>query len=382
MILTYATLFQQVLFSPLQQSTMRFIASAKEEGRLPDFIRISKKLFGKATIIVAGISFLVILFFFINNDQTISQILIITTLFTIFSAYKSTLDSLLNALFQRKLYVIFQSSEIWLRYILASLALYIIYRNVIYVMLGFFIAVMITYFIEAIKFKKIISSQLKTEQNSVITDWRKLMINYGLPFSLWGIFTWLGSASPRWILQLHSSTYEVGLFAASFQLGFYPMTLLSGILLQYMIPIAYTRAGKGDDKSRIENVHRLIKTISLIASVFVVIAFFLSFVFNDFIVALLLGSQYNEAKNFFPFFILSSGFFMMGQILSVSYLSQNKSKKLLVINISIALILTILSFFLSKLYAIEGIFIAYLISYGLYLIIMFLYVQKDKFKSL
>jgi O-antigen/teichoic acid export membrane protein len=380
LILTYAILFQQVIFAPLQQSALRFIAPAKEEGKMENFLEVVKKFFGKATIVIAGISLIVILFFFMNGNQTLSLILIITTFYTIFSAYKATIDSLLNALFERKLSVIFQSSELWFRYLLTAFLLYIISRDVIVVMVGFCASVIITYFIALWKFNRITSNQFVKEIKSKDTDWGKLMINYGLPFSLWGIFSWLGSASPRWILQLHSSTYAVGLFAASFQLGFYPMSLLSGVLLQYMIPIAYARAGKGDDKLRIKKVNQLITTIALIASVFVVIIFLLSLAFNDFIVALFLGSQYYDAKKFFPYFILSSGFFTVGQILSVIYLSQNKSKKLLVINILAAVVLTTLSFFLSRSYSIDGIIMAYLVSYGLYLTIMFIYVQKDKFK--
>jgi len=370
LILTFTTLFQQIIFSPLQQSVMRFILPAKEESKLDEFLKIGRQLYGKATLLVAGVSFLVILFFFINKNQSVSQILIVTTFFTIFSAYKSTLDSLLNTLFHRRLSVIFQSSEIWLRYILASLALYLISRDVIFAMLGFFISVMITYFIEIKEFNKITSKQPELKEYSKPTNWQKLIINYGLPFSMWGIFTWLESASPRWILQLHSSTHEVGLFAASYQLGFYPMSLLSGVLLQYMVPVAFNRAGKGDDMKRINEAFNIIKTITVSAFLIVIVAFVFSIVFRDFLVNILLGDKFNEVRRYFPYLLLGSGFYMLGQIISVYFLSQNKSKELLVIKILVALILVLLTFFLTVEYSISGTVFSILLAYLIYFILM------------
>jgi O-antigen/teichoic acid export membrane protein len=370
LILTYSMLFQQVIFLPLQQSAIRFISSSREENKLNEFLKIVKDLFGKATIIVACISIIIILFFFVYEDQVIAQILIIITLFTIFSAYKSTLDGLLNNLFHRKLFVIFQSSELWLRYVLASVLLYIVSREVMFAVLGFLIAVTVTFVIELIKFNKLVLANMKTPDNNKTTNWRKLIINYGLPFSLWGIFSWLEFASPRWILQLYSSSHEVGLFSAAFQLGFYPISLLSGVLLLYISPVVYSRAGKGDDKSKIESVRRLINAVSLIASVIIIVVFIISYTLNDFIVSLLLGSQFTEAKNYFPYLIISSGFFVIGQIYGLIFQSANKTKELLFIKIVTSLLLLITALVFTYKYSLTGLVYSMIITYLFYTIII------------
>src|SRR5438874_2297495 len=57
------------------------------------------------------------------------------------------------------------------------------------------------------------------------------MRGYAWPFAAWGIFTWMQTASDRWALQ-GRGTSEVGFYAALYQLGYYPMTLLSGFLVR------------------------------------------------------------------------------------------------------------------------------------------------------
>src|SRR5438445_2570781 len=64
------------------------------------------------------------------------------------------------------------------------------------------------------------------------------------------------TASDRWALQ-GRGTSEVGFYAALYQLGYYPMTLLSGFLVQLVSPVLFSRAGDGTDPARMAQSYRL-----------------------------------------------------------------------------------------------------------------------------
>jgi O-antigen/teichoic acid export membrane protein len=369
--MTYSTLFHQIIFKPLQQGIMRFIPSAKEEMKLKEFLKVSKRLFGIASFIVVGISSIIITFFFINKNQIITEVLIITVLFTVFSAYKTNLDSLLNTLFYRKLSVIFQASEIWFRYFLTSLLLLLITNNVFFAILGYFLSVMISYIIENIKFNRLIINEIIREDGISSTDWHRLILNYGIPFSMWGIFSWLEFASPRWILQFNSSTHEVGLFAASFQLGFYPTALISGVIIQYITPIAFTKAGLGKDKMKLERAYRIIKIIANLSIIISLIAFITSLSFKTLIVTYLLGRGFEEVANYFPYFVLSSGLFMVGQVLELIFQTANKTKELLYIKVLTSLLLVVTTFLFTYGFGLRGLIYSLLTTYLFYSLIIY-----------
>src|SRR4029453_362649 len=82
------------------------------------------------------------------------------------------------------------------------------------------------------------------------------MRRYALPFATWGVFTWAFEASGRWALQLSSGATDVGLYAALWQIGQYPIVLFADAIATTVAPVVFARAGEGSDQLRLRDAGR------------------------------------------------------------------------------------------------------------------------------
>jgi len=110
------------------------------------------------------------------------------------------------------------------------------------------------------------SVEVKTPRGLPDT-WQARIIRYSWPFTTWGVFTWFQLASDRWALNLFASSSAVGFFAVLYQLGYYPVTLLTGMLVTLVSPILFERSGNADDEQRLSHASRLnMRILSLVFS--------------------------------------------------------------------------------------------------------------------
>jgi len=145
-------------------------------------------------------------------------------------------------------------------------------------------------------------------------------------------------ASDRWALELCGSASAVGLYAALYQLGYYPMTLLSGFMTQLVLPILFSRAGDGTDKSRLAASHRLNRLIFSSSMVLTLIGGLVAWAFHRKIFALFVGPEYRLVSPWLPAMVLAGGFFAAGQIAGLSLLSEVDTKRLIAPKIVTALL--------------------------------------------
>jgi O-antigen/teichoic acid export membrane protein len=140
------------------------------------------------------------------------------------------------------------------------------------------------------------------------------MRRYALPFATWGVFTWAFEASGRWALHFSSGTTEVGLYAALWQIGHYPIVLLADAVTTTVAPIVFARAGDGSDQLRLRDAQRV--NALVVGSMFIIAiaASFGAYIFQGLIVALLVGPEYHEIAPLLPWAILAGGLFGCAQV--------------------------------------------------------------------
>ena len=177
-------------------------------------------------------------------------------------------------------------------------------------------------------------------------------------------------ASDRWALQLFATTQEVGLYAVLFQLGYYPMSIVSGMAMQFLAPIFYECAGDASDSRRNANVNSLSWRLTGLALTFTGTIFLISLLLHTWIFRVFAAKEYGAVSHLLPWAILAGGVFAAGQSIGLGLMSQMKTYKMVVAKIVTALLGVTFNFTGAYLYGITGIVIAGVLFSTSYLIWM------------
>jgi len=339
--MTAAMLVQQVVMGPLGNSSLRFFAPAREAGELTSFLIALRGLLIRASALIVIISALFCLGLQFAKKSDWIWLSIVAFGYALLSGYNSILDSIQNAARQRPVVAWHSALFSWGRFLFAVGLVIWLGASSDIAMLGYVLASILVLVSQTWFFKqKIISAVANNPGHSqtIIKSWETRMFSYAWPFATWGLLTWAQMASGRWSLQLFSSTMEVGLFAVLYQLGYYPLTVVTMVMVQFVAPVFFQRAGDTSDSSRVRHVYSMnlrLTYLSLILTIVVTIVFV--FIHAP-IFRLLVAPEYQTVSWLMPGLVLSSGLFATGQILSISLMSSNESRALIMPKLSTAIL--------------------------------------------
>jgi O-antigen/teichoic acid export membrane protein len=376
--LTISIFIGQIFFGPLGNGISRYFAISKEEGKTAELITNSLKIC-KKTIIILGIFYLVtIVILIIMQKSNYIFALTSTVFFSIFSGFTSIIYSIQNINRERKLVAFFQIIETTLKISLTYFLILVFKQNANTALLANAAASLLIFIIQIWylnKYNKIlVSSNIKL----INTKYIKKIINYSIPFSIWGIFAWAQISSDRWFLQSFTDTNAVAKYAVLFQIGYYPLTILMGYIVQVITPILFNTAGNGEDNSRKQKATKLNIKIAFSSLVITACSFIFVFYFHGNISNLLSSSKYIEVSKFLPYMILSGGIFATSQILSLDFLSHLKINQLMAIKISTSIFGILISFFLINKFQFIGAIFSNLSYSIIYLTVISLYIYRRK----
>jgi O-antigen/teichoic acid export membrane protein len=189
-------------------------------------------------------------------------------------------------------------------------------------------------------------------------NWQSKIWQYSWPISVFGLFTWFQLVSDRWVLGLFRTKDEVGMYAALFQLGYYPISMATGMAVQFLAPIFFQRSGDGKDIQRNANVSILGWRLTTLAVGLTGLAFCSAFLLHVQIFQFFVAQEYRQVSYLFPWMILAGGIFSASQTISLNLMSQNKTYKMMPVKIATALLGVLLNLFCGYSYGILGIVIA------------------------
>ena len=274
--LTLALGFNQVVFGPLAGGIFRFHSISVDSRQLRTFFLAAKSLFLKATFYVLIISSFLLLTakMLVNNLEY--DFIIIIIIFSVLSGIMACLTSIHLSERNRKIIALVQGIDPWLKAGLILLIVYYLGNTKYSLLYGYFLTVFFaTIFLLFFVYKSFTNSE-----KTIIVESEKLkesIVKYVLQNSVFGIFTWFHLSSDKWALQLFSSTEDVGLYAILFQLGYYPMTLFSGVINQFLSPIFFQKIGKGGKKgmlNKVDNINLVVMIATIIISLLIFFALF------------------------------------------------------------------------------------------------------------
>lgn len=353
---TVAALINQAVLGPLGGGVMRFYAPANEKVDIGGYLKAVYRLVSSATGVIILIGFLMVAFLWVADYAEWIAIAIAALIFAVFSGYNSILDSIQNAARQRSIVAFHQGMSAWLRFLIAAGLLYLVGRTSTVAMIGYAISVLIVIGSQYVFFCKVIPRN--GPESNQKRDWQKDITKYSWPIATWGIFTWAQMSSDRWALGIFATTQEVGLYAVLFQLGYYPMSLVTGMGVQFIAPIFYQQAGDASDSLRNATVNSLSFRLILLALGGTAVGFFIAFLFHEQIFQILVGNEYVSISHLLPWMLLAGGVSAASQVCALNLMSQMKTKTMALAKIMTALMGVLFNFVGAYLYGITGIVVA------------------------
>jgi O-antigen/teichoic acid export membrane protein len=236
-------------------------------------------------------------------------------------------------------------------------------------MLGYALAILVVLVSQGWFFRRTVSSEVDARDMGPMDRerWRREIFSYAWPFAVWGIPAWMQLVSDRWALQVFSSVDQVGRYAVLYQLGYYPITISTDLVVQLVYPVFFQRAGGGSDPSRLRRVYNLNWQLTVVALAVTAIAVGLAYALHGPIFRLLVAPQYRAVSWMLPGMVLAGGLFATAQLAVVALLSSTQTRVLVlpkVVTAAVGLLLNILG---AAYYGVPGVVTATAVASAIYL---------------
>jgi O-antigen/teichoic acid export membrane protein len=342
--MTLALLVQQTMLSPLSVAFLRFFSPALEAQTINAYSNAVRRLLRRASIpvLLLGVACTTGLVG-IAHPEWIGVVVAATAL-SLFSGYNVALDSIQNAARHRILVAVHQIVNQWGRFLVALALIAVFEKSSAVVLAAYAFVSAATLFSRTVFLGNRVTGQGGTTNDSAEAAHAMVarMRRYALPFAAWGVFTWAFEASGRWGLQISSGTTGVGLYAALWQIGHYPIALLADTIATTVAPIVFARAGDGSDQRRLRDAQRMNAVVVRSMFAMAIVATVVGFLLQDRLVLLLVGPEYHAIAPLLPWAILSGGLFGCAQVAVLRILMSADTRALIVPKILTAVVGSIL----------------------------------------
>jgi O-antigen/teichoic acid export membrane protein len=351
--MTVATLVNQTILGPLGVGITRFYSPALERNELGDYLKATSSLVSSATVVTVFIMLLLIAGLLITGRTEWIVITAAAFIFAILSGYNSILSGIQNAARQRSVVALHQGMEPWARFLIAAGFVLLLGSTSAVAMFGYVAALIFVLGSQVWFFRKILPKDpvMKGSRRS----FQGQIWKFSWPVSVFGIFTWLQFVSDRWALGFTATTEAVGFYSVLFQLGYYPMSIATGMAVQFLAPIYYQRAGDARDNKRTAHVHQLSRRLTKSAIGITGMAFVTGLLLHVYIFRVFVAAEYASVSYLLPWMLLGGGFFAAGQTIALNLMSQMKTLTMTTAKIITALLGIVLNFAGAYLYGIPGV---------------------------
>jgi O-antigen/teichoic acid export membrane protein len=377
-----ATFANQVFSGPLSGGAARFYAVAREQGELKHYLGSVYKLAflasGLLLLLGAGITAVAGL----AGAATWVALILAAMALSIASGYDSIASGIQNSARQRIVVALHAAIGSWGRFVVASALMLGFGPSSAIAMWGYVIATLVVLWSQYLFFRPIMqAARIEVSTSGGLQEkWQARIIHYSWPFAAWGVFTWFQLTSDRWALNLFASSSAVGFFAVLYQLGYYPVTFLTNMLVTLVSPILFERSGNADNQQRLSHASRLNMRILGLVFAGTALVFVATLFGHQWIFRILVARQYWGVSHFLPWLTLSGGIFAAGQILSLERMSRLDTKGLIAPKIVTAIVGSVLNILGAYLYGVAGV-VAASVSFSLIYFAWLLFQHLDRITS-
>jgi O-antigen/teichoic acid export membrane protein len=332
--MTIAMLVNQAVLGPLCQGAIRFYAAAVERQDFSGYWSAVRRLTLLATAALIVLAPLGIAALLASGLVHWIGLLCAGLVFAVLSAYTAILGGIQNAARRRAVAALHQGIEGWARFLVAAVLLLAFGGGSTTAMTGYAVAALLVLASQYWFFRRSVFQPGEAKDSG---SWERQIRSYSWPIAIFGAFTWGQVMSDRWALQVFASTQDVGLYAALFQLGYYPNVVLAGVAVQFLVPIYFQRAGDARDSQRNAQIARLTWHLTAGALAVTAAGCAVAFLLHAEIFHLLVAAEYASVSPLLPWVLLAGGFFAAAQIVALGLMTQLRTYELMWAKIGTAL---------------------------------------------
>lgn len=347
--LTLGVLSNQTAFGPLSAGLMRLYPSTHKRGIVGSLLETRRNLLvqgGLVFLVPASIGSLVSL---IVGAEQISALLMLACLVALAGGVETTAVSLQSAARRRGWAALSGVTGPALRYGFGVLFAVVLVPSAVTVLLGYCFGAACVAMLQRCQIRRLFGTL--TARPSDSSDLQRELVRYTWPFSVWGLFFWLQLASDRWALAFFRDSHEVGLYAALFQIGYYPVMQVMTVLGGFIQPIIFARAQSVDNRS----AHRASIAAAACAAGLTLLGTICAAAFSGRIIGVVLDERYVDIGSLLPWVVLAAGLFSVGQMFNNIALTEFASKTLLWPSLFTSLFGVSLTFLLARQWGIAGV---------------------------
>lgn len=376
LFLTFTTLIEIALLGGLRGATTRFYSVAREEQKgswfigTVFFISVCLSLF----ILVAGLA--IAAWIVTKGDQSLGLAILTVALISAISTIAGCCSALQSGARRQAIVSTHNAVSFWLRSLVALLI-------VPHASNGYLGALYSVAAASTLIFLSQLMFLLRNEQMRLCRDefmnWGRRAFLFALPYSSWGIFSWMQQVADRWLLEFFADTADVGIYTALFQSIYGPAILVGTTLISFITPIVYHIIGDAKDQVRIRQAATKTRKLSQLIMVITMLVAAASVPLHGKIASLIIAPSYRSHSELIPWFVLAGGlmaaYHMVGSI--VPALMKTSSVVLPVVILGTCSLL--LMFFGVRFMGLQGVVLALVASSSLHLVTM--WVLSDRLVS-
>lgn len=351
--LTLGTLICQVAFSGAMPGILRYYTVAADKRDIHQYLFESRRMMLFGTLAAIGLGMLLLFGLVLAGRAEWLGLVAIAIVFSMLGSYDTTLSLIQNAARQRQVVALHSALAAWLKVLFVAALLSWTFKASEVVIVGYLLSLLVVLGSQAIFIKRLMTRQTG-DGSSEIHRWSGRIWLYSKPFVVFNMFTWLQASSDRWALETFATTQDVGLYAVLMQLGYAPISIVTGLAMTFVSPILFQRSGDATEHARNASSSRLAWQLTLTAVALTAISFLIALCFHEWIFRLFAAEEYRFVSSLLPWMVLAGGLFAAGQVISLKLMSGMNTQALLVPKVVTAIVGTFLSFAGARIAGLHG----------------------------
>jgi O-antigen/teichoic acid export membrane protein len=308
------------IFGPLGQGLMRYWSIVQYRNELNDYINASGKHIRLLFYISGLLSVLIGLATFFSHGRDWVWIIVLALISGAFTGWAGIRLSILVAARRRQYVSVFNVLTAFAKPLTAAILVVSLARQANMAVLAFLIIACASAVIAESRFREMAEERLPALEidpgNHRNYDLGRSILSFAAPFFIWSLFAWAHQSCDRWALLTFQGADTVGAYSVIAQLAFYPLAFGSGFLSNFLIPIAYQRAGGLQSPKAINSGNKVLIVMAVLYVAGAALLILVFYFFHRQLVLLISNEKYAQYSSLLPMLTAAWSFYYFGQILS------------------------------------------------------------------
>ena len=331
--LTITAFMSAILFGPVEQAFVRYYSVYQKRGALGEYRTVLYAFIRWASLVVLVATLLIFAVLRLLDLSRMSFVAGAVGFLVVGTCSMSLFSSLLNVVRQRKANAIVQVGERVLVAMLLLLGAWFHHLDAVTSLCILAFGGSLASVVRARMVEKALSLQdqpMPGPSRDAHRGIRSSLLNYSLPFVIWGVAGWLQQNGEKWIIAQQLSTADVGIYALMITVVNALIVTPYGLLNQFATPILYEKFSDLRSSESIREGNAYLKIlVGAILGIGMISAIITAFG-GRWIILLLSTPEYVEYWYLLPILCIGFGLFYTGQAMAAVGLSLNVPERYLV----------------------------------------------------